>query len=50
VTGLQWFLRKVVAKTDLAKDAREKDILKAKCKEAVSVLITAGQGGAEDED
>jgi len=50
VTGLQWFLRKVVAKTDLAKDAREKDILKAKCKEAVSVLITAGQGGAEDEE
>jgi len=50
VTGLQWFLRKVVAKTDLAKDAREKDILRAKCKEAVSVLITAGQGGAEDEE
>lgn len=50
VTGLQWFLRKVVAKTDLAKDARERDILKAKCKEAVSVLITAGQGGIEDEE
>jgi len=50
VTGLQWFLRKVVAKTDLAQNAREKDLLKSKCKEAVSVLVTAGQGGAEDDE
>jgi nucleolar MIF4G domain-containing protein 1 len=47
VTGLQWFLRKVVAKTALTKDDKEKAKLKKACKEATSMLITAGQNGPD---
>jgi len=52
IAGLQYFFRKVIAKTDLTKDDKEKAVVKAGCNEAIRLLedAAAGQHGAEDED
>lgn len=39
VTGLRYFLHKVVGKTDLAKNRKELEVVKAGCKEAAAALL-----------
>lgn len=43
MSGLQYFLRKVVVKTDLTRDAKEKEHLRLVCKDAMDFLATAGR-------
>jgi len=52
IAGLQYFFKKVVVKTDLTKDQKEKAVVKEGCTEAIRLLegAAAGEHAAEDEE
>ena len=52
IAGLQYFFKKVVVKTDLNKDQKEKAVVKEGCREAIRLLegAAAGEHAAGDED
>ena len=51
VSGLRYFIESVVARGDLAKDKKEKKMIKEGAREVFeSLLLQKGKSGVEDED
>lgn len=50
VAGLLYFLKKVVMKTDLVRDEKESEVVRAGCREAVALLegVAVGRDGDGD--